>query len=69
MRKSALELVEVIHIRQKLADLSIRLRIMRLNALRNLSVDENVELVPAAMIGKLFWANLHQDMGEVAGVA
>jgi alkylation response protein AidB-like acyl-CoA dehydrogenase len=39
---------------------------MRLNALRNLSVDDNVELVPAAMVGKLFWANLHQDMGEVA---
>ncbi|HKY16850.1 MAG TPA: acyl-CoA dehydrogenase family protein [Microthrixaceae bacterium] len=53
-------------IRQKLADLSIRLRIMRLNALRNLSVDDNVELVPAAMVGKLFWANLHRDMGEVA---
>jgi acyl-CoA dehydrogenase len=53
-------------IRQKLADLETRLRIMRLNALRNLSVDENVELVPAAMVGKLFWANLHQDMGEVA---
>jgi acyl-CoA dehydrogenase len=53
-------------IRQKLADLEARLRIMRLNALRNLSVDENVELVPAAMVGKLFWANLHQDMGEVA---
>jgi acyl-CoA dehydrogenase len=53
-------------IRQRLADLEIRLRIMRLNALRNLSVDENVELVPAAMVGKLFWANLHQDMGEVA---
>jgi acyl-CoA dehydrogenase len=53
-------------IRQKLADLVIRLRVMRLNALRNLSVDENVELVPAAMVGKLYWANLHQDMGEVA---
>jgi alkylation response protein AidB-like acyl-CoA dehydrogenase len=53
-------------IRQRLADLETRLRIMRLNALRNLSVDENVELVPAAMVGKLFWANLHQDMGEVA---
>jgi acyl-CoA dehydrogenase len=53
-------------IRQKLADLIVRLRIMRLNALRNLSVDENVELVPAAMVGKLYWANLHQDMGEVA---
>lgn len=53
-------------IRQKLADLSIRLQIMRLNALRNLSVDDTGELVPAAMVGKLFWANLHQDMGEVA---
>jgi alkylation response protein AidB-like acyl-CoA dehydrogenase len=54
------------NVRQKLADLAIRLRIMRWNALRNLSVDDNNELVPAAMIGKLYWANLHQDMGEVA---
>ena len=53
-------------IRQKLADLWIRLRIMRANAIRTLSVDENAELVREAMIGKLFWANLHQDMGEVA---
>ncbi len=53
-------------LRQRLADLAARLRIMRWNALRNLSVDANVELVPAAMIGKLYWANLHQDMGEVA---
>jgi alkylation response protein AidB-like acyl-CoA dehydrogenase len=52
-------------IRQRLADLAIRLRIMRLNALRTLSVDDHLELVPEAMIGKLFWANLHQDMGEV----
>ena len=53
-------------LRQRLADLAARLKIMRWNALRNLSVDANVELVPAAMIGKLYWANLHQDMGEVA---
>lgn len=52
--------------RQRLVDLCIRLRIMRLNALRTLSVDEHAELVPEAMIGKLYWANLHQDMGEVA---
>jgi len=52
--------------RQRLADLCIRLRIMRLNALRTLSVDDHAELVPEAMIGKLYWANLHQDMGEVA---
>ena len=53
-------------IRQRLADLWIRLRIMRANAIRTLSVDEHAELVREAMIGKLYWANLHQDMGEVA---
>ena len=52
--------------RQKLAGLEIRLRINRLNALRTLSVDDNAELVPEAMISKLYWANLHRDMGEVA---
>ena len=55
--------------RQRLADLHARLRIMRWNALRTLSVHisgSSVELVPAAMIGKLYWANLHQDMGVVA---
>ena len=52
--------------RQRLAGLCTRLRIMRLNALRTLSVDDHAELVPEAMIGKLYWANLHQDMGEVA---
>lgn len=39
---------------------------MRWNALRTLSVDENVELGREAMIGKLFWADLHQAMGELA---
>ena len=53
-------------IRQQLTDLWIRLRIMRTNAIRTLSVDENAELVREAMIGKLYWANLHQDMGEAA---
>jgi acyl-CoA dehydrogenase len=53
-------------LRQRLADLWIRLSIMRWNALRALRVDENVELPPEAMINKLYWANLHQDMGEVA---
>ncbi len=52
--------------RQQLADLEARLRVMRWNALRTLSVDEHTELVPEAMIGKLFWANLHRDMGEAA---
>jgi len=52
--------------RQRIIDLWIRLRIMRANAVRTLSVDDQAELVPEAMIGKLLWANLHQDMGEVA---
>jgi alkylation response protein AidB-like acyl-CoA dehydrogenase len=44
----------------------IRLRIMRWNALRALRVDENVALPREAMINKLYWANLHRDMGELA---
>jgi acyl-CoA dehydrogenase len=51
--------------RQKLTDLWIRLRIMRTTAIRTLSLD-SVQLSKEAMIGKLYWANLHQDMGEVA---
>lgn len=53
-------------VRQGLVDLWIRLRIMRSNAIRTLSVDENAELVREAMIGKLYWASLHRDMGEMA---
>jgi len=52
-------------IRQKLVDLWIRLRIMRTTAIRTLSI-ESAQLGREAMIGKLYWANLHQDMGEVA---
>ena len=52
--------------RQRLAALWTRLRIMRWNALRALRVDENVALPREAMINKLYWANLHQDMGELA---
>ena len=52
-------------IRQQLVDLWIRLRIMRTTAIRTLSLD-SAQLGREAMIGKLYWANLHQDMGEVA---
>jgi len=52
--------------RQRLAALWSRLRIMRWNALRALRVDEDVELPREAMINKLYWANLHRDMGELA---
>ncbi len=53
-------------VRQRLADLWIRVRIMRWNAVRALRVDENVALPREAMINKLYWANLHRDMGELA---
>lgn len=53
-------------VRQRLAQLWIRLRIMRWNALRALRVDETVALPREAMINKLYWAGLHRDMGEAA---
>ena len=53
-------------LRQRLAQAWIRLRIMRWNALRALRVDEHVALPREAMINKLYWANLHRDMGELA---
>ena len=53
-------------VRQRLADLWSRVNIMRWNAVRSLRVDEQVELPREAMINKLSWANLHQDMGEAA---
>lgn len=52
--------------RQRITQILIRLRIMRWNALRALRVDENVALPREAMINKLYWANLHRDMGELA---
>jgi alkylation response protein AidB-like acyl-CoA dehydrogenase len=53
-------------VRQRLAALWSRLRIMRWNALRALRVDEDVALPREAMINKLYWADLHRDMGEMA---
>jgi acyl-CoA dehydrogenase len=53
-------------VRQRLAAAWSRLRIMRWNALRALRVDEDVALPREAMINKLYWANLHRDMGELA---
>ena len=53
-------------LRQRIAQTWMRVNIMRWNAIRSLRVDENVELPREAMINKLYWANLHQDMGELA---
>ena len=51
-------------IRQRLMDCWIRLRLMRLNAMRIMSSTH--EAPPAAMVTKLFWATLHRDLGELA---
>ena len=51
-------------IRQRLADAWLRLRLMRLNAMRIMSSTH--EASPAAMVTKLFWATLHRDLGELA---
>lgn len=54
-------------LRARLADLWMRLRVMRLNNLRTLSAhNASAELPPAAMITKLVWGTWHRDLGEVA---
>jgi alkylation response protein AidB-like acyl-CoA dehydrogenase len=52
-------------LRQRIADVWSRLRIMRLNALRVMA-DGAGSMTGPAMITKLFWSNLHRDMGELA---
>ena len=52
-------------LRQRLADASIGLKIMRINALRMLS-DHGTELGREAMISKLYWSHWHRDFGELA---
>ena len=42
------------------------LKIMRLNALRILSMADGPELPREALISKLYWANWHRDMGKLA---
>ncbi len=51
-------------VRQRLVDTWIRLRLMRLNAMRIMAATH--EAPPAAMVTKLFWATLHRDLGELA---
>jgi alkylation response protein AidB-like acyl-CoA dehydrogenase len=51
-------------VRQRLADSWIRLRLMRLNAMRIMASSH--EAPPAAMVTKLFWATVHRDLGELA---
>ena len=51
--------------RQRIADAWIGLEIMRYNALRGLSPDR-AELGREAMIGKIYWATWHRNLGKLA---
>ena len=54
-------------IRDKMADLGMRLKVMRLNALRTLSAHaEGKELPREGYIAKLYWSHWHRDLGEFA---
>ena len=53
-------------IRQRLADAHAGLEIMRWNTLRMLSGPDGSNPPPAAMITKLYWANWHRSLGELA---
>jgi alkylation response protein AidB-like acyl-CoA dehydrogenase len=53
-------------IRQRLADAWIGLRIMRFNALRMLTNADKPELGGEALIGKLYWATWHRNLGKLA---
>ena len=52
--------------RQRLADAWISLRIMRMNAMRSLSALETGGMSRESSIHKLFWANFHRGLGELA---
>jgi alkylation response protein AidB-like acyl-CoA dehydrogenase len=52
--------------RQRLADATIGLRIMRFNALRSLAPLSRGEMTPLTAVHKLFWASFHRKLGELA---
>jgi alkylation response protein AidB-like acyl-CoA dehydrogenase len=53
-------------VRQRLADAWITLRIMRFHALRTLPIMESGTVSRETSIHKLFWANFHRALGELA---
>jgi alkylation response protein AidB-like acyl-CoA dehydrogenase len=53
-------------IRHRIARAWMELKIMRLNALRTLTNDQEGTLGREAMITKLYWATWHRDLGELA---
>jgi alkylation response protein AidB-like acyl-CoA dehydrogenase len=52
--------------RQRLTRAWIGLRIMRYNALRGLTSMARGDITPETAIHKLYWANFHQQLGELA---
>jgi alkylation response protein AidB-like acyl-CoA dehydrogenase len=52
--------------RQRLAEIWIRLFILRLNTLRSLTGVDGPVAPPQASISKLFWSTWHRDLGELA---
>jgi alkylation response protein AidB-like acyl-CoA dehydrogenase len=55
-------------VRQRVAQAWARLAIMRWSSLRALSADTSAggTASPVGMIGKLYWASVHRDFGELA---
>jgi alkylation response protein AidB-like acyl-CoA dehydrogenase len=53
-------------VRQRLADSWARLFVLRLNVLRSLTGFDGPAASPQASIAKLFWANWHRELGELA---
>jgi alkylation response protein AidB-like acyl-CoA dehydrogenase len=53
-------------LRQRLAEVWIRLFILRLNTLRSLTGVDGPVAPPQASISKLFWATWHRDLGDLA---
>ncbi|MBM3671993.1 MAG: acyl-CoA dehydrogenase [Actinobacteria bacterium] len=53
-------------VRQRLAEATIGLRIMRFNALRALEPLSRAEMTPLTAVHKLYWATFHRSLGELA---
>jgi len=53
-------------LRNRLADAWVRVQLMRIHALRSLPALERGEVTRETAISKLYWANLHRDLGQLA---
>ncbi len=53
-------------LRQRLARAWIELKVMRLHALRTISLMQSGDLPREAMVSKLYWASWHRHLGELA---